>query len=110
MYKVEELLSIHIWVVASIGVDFETAENNLRAMLNHVDDILRIAAVLVPGIQFVRLSPGWQNEDKLKRVRVFHRIAKVTAIYYETLTTLPIPPIAPYLLADLGTADQSSAG
>jgi hypothetical protein len=111
MYRVEEQLAIHIWAIAGIGDDWETVENNLRAMLSHTDDIIRIGSVIVPGVQFVRNAPGWRQMDDRERRLVLHRVSEITAIYYETATALPItPPIAPYLIADIGAADQSSSG
>lgn len=109
-YRVEEQLSIHIWAVVGVGDDIETVQNNLRAMLTHVDDLIRLSATLAPGIQFIKNNPGWRSMDDRERKLVLHRVADITAIYYETLTSLPIPPIAPFLLADIGAADQSSAG
>lgn len=110
MYQVDEVLEIHLWVVAGIGQDWETAENSLRAMLTHVDDIIRIGSIQVSGIQVVRASPDWRVLDDRQNRLVLHRVMEVTAVYYETLTSLPIPITTPVLLADIGAADQNTAG
>jgi len=92
MYKVEEQINIHVWAVAGIGDDWETVEANLRTMLDQIDRILRLGAILEVqlGIQFIRITPGTIPRDELLRTRIFHRIVEVTAIYYRTDTSFPI--------------------
>ncbi len=90
-YKVEAELFVHIWAIAGIGNDFETTENLLQNMVDQTDAIIRLQATNASssGIQFVRLAPGEANMDDLNRVHVFHRVMRVTAIYYRTEASVP---------------------
>ncbi len=89
-------------------------------MIDSIDIILRIGSVSATasalGIQFLKISPGWRHpRDSLDHRLVFHRIKDATAIYYRTDTQLPngasiVFPVFGVLKADIGLADQSSAG
>ena len=119
MYRCEESFEIHVWAIAGIGDDFESARQRARNMIDSVDIVLRLGAVsatsLALGIQFIRISPGWINRDELDRRHVFHKVKEAVAIYYRTDIQLPngapiVLPTFGVLQADIGQADLNSAG
>ena len=95
MYRVEEQIEIHVWSVAGIGDDWDTVRQSHRNMLDETDLIIRLAATGVPGVQFVRLTPGWRELDETSRALVLHKSVEVTGVYYRTETVLPPLPVFP---------------
>jgi len=95
MYRVEEEITLHVWAVAGIGDNWTVVQNNLRAMMDAIDTIIRInaSAENIYGIQFIRITPGWTPaRDEGQNQLVLHRIKTVTAIYYRTeaFTVFPL--------------------
>jgi len=91
MYRVEQEMLCHCWAIPGIGGDYSTYEQYIQNMQDTVDQILRIksTAEVGQGIQFIRDSPGWSNEDEFQNRLLFHRVLHFTAVYYRTDTSLP---------------------